>query len=1471
MDNVIQQGFIGGEKLKREDDVQAARRLLSEQSGMSVLVEDLEAVGTIGNTRYFHLAETTPRMEIESWPTELTRTQFISLYEWHTRIHDNTYPGAHKWRVQDKQALDILLQKVAPCDAKVSSISTHTLPRCVSTVQHGRKRCQSRSLFDSGASHSVMDIRTAEILGIKPDPRRGPRSLIVANGKKAPIMGMTDWISVDIGGVVTTAEFIVADLGAAGAGQDDIILGIDWWRKYQFAFEYKGDTIVGGEVVILTTLGRAQKHKIQLGVRELSKTPEDDESWRHSTKIKRISIKTLRRAKAKYSELMTVLVSPARSSGEDLTHGERADSASEQLSTDIAGNSTSEEEAPASASEQIDTRVAAMIEAKGFTHIFNMPADHFPTNRDVMHKIELIREIPTDRRVPRMSQAEIEECRRQVSELLDKGWIEPSRSPIGAPIVFARKSDGSLRMCLDYRKLNSATRPDAVPLPRLENLLATLADARVFSSCDAKSWYNQILMYEPDIWKTAFKSPLGLFQWKVMPFGLTGSGGTANTMMEHVLRGLIHRPHSGVVVFVDDIAIYSRTEEEHLQVLEEVFERFRTHGLFLNGKKCQFMKDKIHFLGHIISNQGLHPDPQKVSAVRDMPKPTTTKEVRRFIGMAGYYRRFIERFADICAPLHALVNNKWSEATHPQDWTKECDTAFATLKSKLVEAPVLRLVSLDLPLVLRTDASKIAMGATLYNDVNGVLHPIEYRSKKFSEAQQKKAPHEQEFIAVLYGLAEFRCYLLGRPFILETDNSAVSWIKTSKDLCAQHSRWLDIFEEYQCTVKHRAGVRMHVEDTLSRIEWPALDPIHGNHPPFDPEQAFGRSLDAMMEDPCYLNLLTIGGTVEDVAVSSQAISVARVSLAVPQDRQPQAPEDKMDPISFVDKESAQQDWSEINFADPSMRSWSQLYLEDRELAEKYNEGRGQPKEQPAFIVHDGLLFQVDGMKRRLCVPPGKHREDILSELHASAMGGHVGLNKTLALAAERLYWPKMYDDISRFVQSCRICQEAKIDRRKKAGAYQPLPVPLQPFDTIGIDFVGPFPKTQRGNDYICTVVCHLTGFTHLIPCRKDDSAADVARRFLREIVRLHGCPTKIVSDRDPKFTSKFWTDLCYRLGSKLKMSTAYHPQTDGRAERSNAFMTELLRTATHINNSRAWEEALDMVEFAINNAPSKSTGISPFYAVYGVHPRTPFDIMLTSITPPPEVPSVFEKVAALQAIHTICADQVRRNRHLQTAYEQRKRRSETFEKGEEVLLSTRNLTLEVPKQATKLISPFIGPFTITDVRTNSVTLNLPPAMKIHPTINIANVRKYHQRQRPQRSRQPSPIAHDNAWAYEAEEVIAERVNGSRREFLVRWKGYDQDEDSWEPASNFKNKNPAVIVLHRNRFPTAPQPEDGESEDMELPALETEPDDEVQAVTDQPPLQVADHQDEPDQQGEMDESLRPLRRSARYRHRRAAQR
>lgn len=1427
--NELCQGFVGGQKSKREDDVQAARRLVKEQSGMSVLVEDLQAVGTVGNTRYFHLADTTPRHDIDSWPNLLDRTHYIRLYEWHTRIHDNTYSYTGKWRTQDQHALDILVQQIAPSTAKVNSISAHTLPRCVSMLQFKGKRCRNRTLFDSGASHSVMDIRTAQILGIEPDARRGPRNLIVADGKSAPILGMTSAIRIDLGGIVTTAEFIVADLGAAGAGQDDIILGIDWWGRYQFTFNYDDEGgIVGGAIAIRNAHGRVQQHQIPLGMRELSKPPEEDGLWRTRTKIKQISASTLRRSKAKYRELMTVLVAPATHSPHDLTEpGEGADM-SEQVPMDIAGNPTTESDRDTQQQTAMDPRVADLIAAKGYSHIFNMPADHFPTNRDVMHKIELIREIPTDRRVPRMSQAEIEECRRQVSELLAKGWIEPSRSPIGAPIVFARKSDGSLRMCLDYRKLNSATRPDAVPLPRLENLLATLADARVFSSCDAKSWYNQILMHEPDIWKTAFKSPLGLFQWRVMPFGLTGSGGTANTMMEHVLRGLIHRPHSGVVVFVDDIAIYSRTEEEHLQVLEEVFDRFNRHGLFLNGKKCEFMKDRIHFLGHIISSEGLHPDPLKVSAVRDMPKPTTTKEVRRFIGMAGYYRRFIERFADICAPLHELVNNKWSAATHPTDWTKECDTAFETLKRKLIEAPVLRLVSLEQPLVLRTDASKIAMGATLYNDIDGVLHPVEYRSKKFSVPQQKKAPHEQEFLAVLYGLAEFRCYLLGRPFVLETDNSAVSWIKTSKDLCAQHSRWLDIFEEYQCTVRHRAGVRMHVEDTLSRIEWPESDPVHGNHPPFDPEKAFGRSLDAILQDSCYLKLLTIGGHIGDVAIPGTTSSPARVSLAVPQDSPAPAVE-KRAPRRHA---SSTIDLSEIEFTDPSMREWPQLYKQDRELAEKFNEGKGQPDEEPAFVVHNGLMFLQEGTRHRLCVPPGQPREDMLLELHAAPMGGHVGLNKTLALAMDRLYWPKMHEDVSRFVQSCRICQEAKIDRRKKAGSYRPLAVPTLPFETIGIDFVGPFPKTQRGNDYICTVVCHLTGFTHLIPCRKDDSAADVARRFLREIVRLHGCPTKIVSDRDPKFTSKFWTDLCYRLGSKLKMSTAYHPQTDGRAERSNAFMTELLRTATTLNNSRAWEEALDMVEFAINSAPSKSTGLSPFYAVYGTNPKTPFDIMLSDVSPPPaEVPSVLEKVEVLKAVHTICADQVRRQRHLQTVYEQRRRRIETFEKGEEVLLSTRNLTLEVPKHAMKLVSPFIGPFMVTDTRSNSVVLDLPPAMKIHPTVNIANVRKYYQRQKPQRSRQPTPIAHDNAWAYEAEEILAERTNGSKREFLVRWKGYGKEEDSWEPASNFKNKNPAVIVLHRNRFPTAPQPEDGESDKpVAREAEQDSPDDELPALT-----------------------------------------
>ena len=1408
--------FLGGEVIKKEDTIQTARRAVKMSTGISVLVEDMVEIGKIDDTMYYHFKDTNPAKTIDGWRKQ-DPTSVAPEYTWSDQ-DPYQLPDNRMWRRRDLQAIQILTQPQAQL-AKVTSTPTHYLPRRVTSIGGINTKRTCRSLFDSGATHSVMDIKTAELFKMQIDSKRGPKQLIVADGKTTPVVGMTPMLQVVIDGIVTEIEFIVADLAVGAAGQDDVILGLDWWRKYHFRFIYSRGEISGGEIDVPKPAGAEKETQtFPMWIQGQGAAIEELKRMAGSTtRIKRISAKAMNRKT--YSKLMTVFVATATEpqtpppTDPSPTTDVSGEATTDPLpTTDVSGEATTQ--APPAMEEQMDQRVQDLIDQKEFKHIFNMPDDHFPTNRDVVHKIELIREIPTDRRVPRMSQAEIEECRRQVSELLQKGWIEPSRSPIGAPIVFARKSDGSLRMCLDYRKLNSATRPDAVPLPRLENLLATVADARVFSSCDAKSWYNQILMHEPDIWKTAFKSPLGLFQWRVMPFGLTGSGGTANTMMEHVLRGLIHRPHSGVVVFVDDIAVYSRNEEEHLQVLEEVFERFKKHGLFLNGKKCKFMQKEIKFLGHIISDRGLHVDPDKVSAIKDMPPPTTTKEVRRFIGMASYYRRFVPRFADICAPLHHLVNTKWAQSTHPNGWTVECQQAFDTLKDNLTRAPILKLVNLDQPLVLRTDASQLAMGATLYNDIDGVLHPIEYRSKKLSSAQSRKAPHEQEFLAVLYGLAEFRCYLMGRPFTLETDNSAVSWIKKSKELCSQHSRWVDIFEEYQCTIRHRAGLRMHVEDPLSRIDWPADDPVHGNTTPFDPEVAFSRKVETFLHDDAYQQLLITAGVVHEVAISP-AQSAARVTIATA--LKGESATARMHTSAQQGNPSEERESTttkainsimNMKFNDPTMREWPSRYECDPDLAHHFNNGNGRPEAKPAFIVKDGIMFIDDGQNApRLCVPQGEARQKYMQELHATPFSGHLGKDKTLANVVRRLYWPGMFADVTQFQQSCHICQEAKIDRRVKAGAYTPLQVPLQPFDCLGIDFVGPFPKTQQGHDYICTVICHLTGYTHLIPCKKDDSAAEVARRFFREIIRLRGCPMKIVSDRDPKFTSKFWTDLCYRLGTKMAMSTAYHPQTDGRTERANDFMTEILRTATNINNTRAWEEALDMVEFAINNSPAKSTGITPFFAVYGFHPRVPFDVMLQDIAPA-EVPTVYERVELLKAIHIICADQIRRHRHQQTLYGNRKRRDETYQVGEQVLLATKNIKLTVPKDSTKLVSPFIGPFHVKAVKSNAITLQLPPAMRMHPTVNIASIRKYHQRATPQKSRHPAPIAHDNAPAYEIDQVLAERINGSRREFLIMWKGFGDDEASWEPATNFKNKNPAVIALHRNRFPLHPHPIDG---------------------------------------------------------------
>jgi hypothetical protein len=377
-----------------------------------------------------------------------------------------------------------------------------------------------------------------------------------------------------------------------------------------------------------------------------------------------------------------------------------------------------------------------------------------PPHRHVDHRIETGPALPIALPVRRMSPEELDVLKEQIADMQAKGFIRPSISPWSAPVVFARKKDGGLRLCVDYRGLNAVTVKNKCPLPLIEEFFDRLAGATVFSKLDLQSGFNQISMRPEDIEKTAFGTRYGHFEYLVMPFGLTNAPATFQGMMNEVLQGGID---SFCLVFIDDILVYSRNEKEHLEHLEWVLKRLEAHKLKVKASKCEFGKPELVFLGHVVSAEGLKVDPAKTQGVQAMEPPTNVQEVRRFLGATGYYRKFIKNYAARAAPLTELTKEYNDDRTKtrplPYAWGEKEQSAFDDLKNALLSAPVLRLADFTKPFIIETDASLTAIGAVLSQDFGDgkkkQIHPVAFMSKKLDEGQQKWPTHEREMYAIV--------------------------------------------------------------------------------------------------------------------------------------------------------------------------------------------------------------------------------------------------------------------------------------------------------------------------------------------------------------------------------------------------------------------------------------------------------------------------------------------------------------------------------------------------------------------------------------------------------------------------------------------------------------------------------------------------------------------------------------------------
>ena len=631
-----------------------------------------------------------------------------------------------------------------------------------------------------------------------------------------------------------------------------------------------------------------------------------------------------------------------------------------------------------------------------------------PPERRVSHEIKVEEGAKPPSRPPfRMSSLELDELQRQLHDLLSHGFIEPSCSPYGAPVFFIKKPDGSLRMVCDWRPLNKITVKVQACLPNIEDLFDTIRGAKYFSRLDLKSGYHQVRVCDADVSKTAINTPFGQYQFRVMGFGLTNAPATFMALMNDVMRPYLRKC---VVIFLDDILVFSNSWQEHLSHLDSILSALEEAELFCNGAKCLFAVQRVKFLGHIVTGETVAPDPEKLAAITKWPVPTSVREVRRFLGFTNYFRRFIQNYSMMSRPLE-LLTGKYAKFV----WSADHQEAFEKLRAALLEAPVLGVADMSKSFRVVTDASDQAIGAVLLQaDEEGEWHPIAYLSRRLRPEECNYTAMERETLAAVHALRSWKHYLY-KPFQLVTDNQGVTYLKSKPGLSKREARWVEFLADFEVDIIHCPG-KQNVADALSRVD----------------------------EAPRESSV---------TRVDDGNLAAVQVTL----------------------------------LSDPDFKKQlARGYRTDRKLRHIIKRLKKNPGTQGSYQWDGDLkcLFLVTRDEKRLCIPKGRLRIDILRWCHDNCSAGHPGRDRTYSRIAREYYWPRLGRDVKRYVQSCPVCQTSKGDRPRQPP-LQPLPVPEKPWEEISMDLITGLPESTASNDTILTFVDRLTKQAHFVPTTVD--------------------------------------------------------------------------------------------------------------------------------------------------------------------------------------------------------------------------------------------------------------------------------------------------------------------------------------------------------------------------------------------------
>ena len=858
----------------------------------------------------------------------------------------------------------------------------------------------------------------------------------------------------------------------------------------------------------------------------------------------------------------------------------------------------------------------------------------------VKHRIDTGNAHPIKHAPRRIPPAKREEMQQAVKELEKQGLIEKSDSPWSSAVVLVSKKDGTRRFCVDYRALNDRTVKDSYPLPRIDDTLDALAGARWFSTLDLKSGYHQVEMAEEDKAKTAFSFGQGLWQFNVMPFGLCNAPSCFERLMERVLEGLHWKT---ALLYIDDVIVFGRTFGEELERLREVLRRLRAANLKLSPKKCLLFQVEVPFLGHVVGRDGVRTDPQKITAVQEWPVPKNVAEVRSFLGLCTYYRRFVQGFAQVAAPLHRLTK----KGVH-FNWDDQCQGAFDSLKRALTEAPVLPYPDPTRPYLLDTDASDEGIGTVLSQVKEGKEHVVAYYSAKLNKAERNYCTTRKELLAVVKSLEHFHPYLYGAKFTVRTDHAALRWLKTLKAPEGQLARWLGRLEQYDYEMQHRPGR------------------IHNN-------------ADSLSRRPCETSCKHC--LKKEERLECKRLQVTDEGQGTEENwRQAQRADADLAPlIRCMTESTVRPAWQQVSSGSPVTkclwRDWAMLRLDDGVLQRRWVSTRGQP---------DCWVMLV----------PRALRRDLLEEVHGGVTSGHLGEKKTLSRLRQRFYWIGMRQDVQEWCRTCKTCCARNGPARKTRARLQ-LYQAGTPMQRVAVDIAGPLPVTPRGNRFICVAMDYFTKWpeAYALP---DHEATTVAGALVDRFFSRFGVPCELHSDQGREFESAVFNECCRLLGIRKTRTTPLRPQSDGMVERFNR--TLLQEVAKYCaRDQRDWDVHLPVLLMAYRSAEHEATAHTPARMMLGRELRLPVDLATGRPPQEEETPLATDYAQALQESMVKVHGNARR--HLVISGHSMKARYDD-QAREAVFTAGDRVWLHNPRRrkgfSPKLQSPWEGPYEVVE-------------------------------------------------------------------------------------------------------------------------------------------------------------------------------